>query len=226
MACTSAGVSPARLRPSTMSCLRSARPAGAAGEQRGLAGAARPGQEDELPLVDAERQIAQRVDAAAIESWLRSRLRSIIPVSFLRAVHQRRIRLAPRRLHHLADQEPEGLLLARRDTAGDGFWLRERRRRRRQRRSPRPRRRCGQALGGDDLGGGRRTYIFSKTLFGDRSADRARVDEPDQARERLGREAARSSIPGPTSFIFRVSSPMIQLLAALGCPPAAAVASK
>ena len=36
-------------------------------QQRGLAGAARAGQEDELALVDPQRQVAQRVDAAAVQ---------------------------------------------------------------------------------------------------------------------------------------------------------------
>ena len=38
-------------------------------QQRRLAGAARPGEENELALVDPQRQVAQRIDAAAIESW-------------------------------------------------------------------------------------------------------------------------------------------------------------
>jgi hypothetical protein len=36
-------------------------------EERRLAGAARPGEEDEFGLVDGERQVAKRVQPAAVE---------------------------------------------------------------------------------------------------------------------------------------------------------------
>jgi len=36
-------------------------------QQRGLSGAARTGEEDELPLVHAKREVAQRVDAASVD---------------------------------------------------------------------------------------------------------------------------------------------------------------
>ena len=120
-------------------------------QQRGLAGAARAGEEDELPLVDAQRQVAQRVDAAAVESSRRdgprSRLASVCPLSSpasAASLTQRRVRLAPGRLHHLADEEAERLLLAGavlRDRIGVGREHLARP----PRRSP-PRRRCAPGL--------------------------------------------------------------------------------
>ena len=82
-------------------------------QQRRLPGAARPGEEDELALVDAHRQVAQRVDAAAVELREVDRLNhDLVECLLQKVLHERRIRLSARRLDHLPDEEPEGLLLA------------------------------------------------------------------------------------------------------------------
>ena len=99
-------------------------------EQRGLAGAARPGEKHEVAFVDAQRQIAQRVHAASCTSSKRSAPRSRgVPVELAphERVDQRRIGFSAHGLDHLTDEEAVRLLLA-------GAVLR--RRRRRARRAP------------------------------------------------------------------------------------------
>ena len=190
-------------------------------QQRRLAGAARAGQEHELAFVDAQRQLAQRVHAAAVQ------LRELAAASITRCafaqrdrpstrartqlVDARRVRLARRRLHDLADEEAERLASCRRDTAATGAGVRrehlgddaiDARPRRRSARAPR-RRRCRRRGGPTRTSSRRRSLaigplIVPLSIEHDQPGQRARRQRRVLDRRRASRSACARARPSPS----------------------------
>ena len=165
-------------------------------EQRGLSGAARAGEEDELALVDAEREIAQRIHAAAVHLGEVIAPRSRRYPCPARAAHAASFTSAgfafpPMALITWPTRNPNVCRLAGavlRDGVQVGL------------RAPSATAastaalvvNLRQPLGRDDVAGAaaRGVHLLEHVL-GSRAADGARVDEPDQVRQRRGRERHR-----------------------------------
>ena len=194
-------------------------------QERGLAGAARAGQEDELALPDGQRQVTQRVDAAVVQlrevlrldhgEW-RPRVaqgvpvrnsanaRSIRPIESISLVSSRfasgGLALPPLRFITWPTRNPSVCFLpARYWATASAFSANDRPHDGEHRVLVADLR---QALGRDDVAGGppgrehRREHVL-----GDRPADRALLDEADERRQR--RRPQRGLLHGPSPIVQR-----------------------
>src|SRR5262249_56768690 len=195
-------------------------------QQRGLPRAARPGEEDEFPLVDPERQIAEGVDAAAVhlgdalrfDHAVSSRKRftaaltpagSAFPaVAFITwPTRKPNVFVLPARYSATVAACPASVSWTIRSIAA---W------------SP-----IFASPSASTIACARRPvpYIFSKTSFATGPV-MVPLSTSAMSSPRASGASGAESISSRVSFSLRATSPLTQLLAALGLPLAAATRSK